>query len=119
MDVLPSSLDLVAIGTVWRQKVENQSMAFRRVQTGLDQWCRMNHVVIQNDMDLPGLRVSQHQFPQREDKQHRIFVITRNVNQFSRPCVLRTGEIAILVLSGCGHLLLLANQHPVLADLWI
>ena len=58
MNVLPSSLDSVVIWTVWRQKVENQSTALRCVQAGLYQWGRVNREVIQNDMDLPGLRIT-------------------------------------------------------------
>ena len=77
--VLPSPLDPVVVGAIRRKEVENDSVSLRRLQTRLNQRGAVNREVIQNHVDLSRSRVALHQFPQQEDKQHRVFAITCDI----------------------------------------
>src|SRR4051812_34604305 len=117
VEVLPNTLDAVRVGAVRRQEVEQDASA-QRVESAEGRACRVDGVVVEDDVDAPHVW-SVALVQQFKEIAEQCGVLSRRARrvEYAGEDIERAGQIEFLVLAGGGNAALLAGEHPVAPDL--
>src|SRR5687768_6364758 len=118
MELAPQALDAVVLGAVGRQEVEREEIPVLSEEAA-DALARVDHVVVQDEVDAPRVRVQLTELLEKSQEELRVLAVGCDEPQ---PGAVRdegTRHIPLLVPSRRDNDPLVTGQHPVTADAWV